>query len=104
MGKITKIALLNSVLTSLYIILVGSFMYYGGSVKIGNSNTFLIPIAFLMLFVFSAALTGFLIFGKPAQLYIDGKKSEALSLVFQTLAFLCAVTITALLILLFFSR
>lgn len=83
---------------------VGSFMYYGSLVKIGRSNSFLVPITLLLLFVFSAALTNFLIFGKPVGLYVDGKKKETLSLLTYTLIFFFAITFTFLLLLLTFTR
>lgn len=43
-------------------------------------DTVFIPITMLMLFVCSAAITGFLVFGKPAMLYLDGKKQDAIQL------------------------
>lgn len=101
---IKKTALINVLITTAYIIAVGAFMYYGGQIKLGRANTFLIPIALLLLFVFSAALTGFLIFGKPAQLYVDGKKKEALSLLFNTLAIFSLITFSALVIIVLFTR
>lgn len=104
MNKIKKRALINALLTTLYVVAVGLFMYYGAKVKIGKSNEFLAPIAFLLLFVSSASLTGFLIIGKPIQLYIDGKKKDALSMLFYTLLFLFVVTVIAILILISLSH
>jgi hypothetical protein len=102
--NIKKTALVNSLLTTLYIVAVGVFMYYGSTIKIGGSAAFVGPIAFLLLFVFSASLTGFLIVGKPIQFYIDGKKKEALSLLSNTLLYLFIITLISILILLFFSH
>ena len=45
-------------------------------------------IAILMLFVFSAAISGALIIGKPALLYLEGKKREALELFAFTLGWI----------------
>jgi len=104
MQKIRKTALFNAVATTLYIILIGVFMYYGTVVKIGRTNAILAPITLLLLFVFSAALTGFLIFGKPAQLYVDGKKKEALSLLTYTLGFFSIITLAAVFLLIAFTR
>jgi hypothetical protein len=104
MKSIRKTALAYSLLTTLYVIAVGSFMYLGAIIKIGKANTFLVPIAMLMLFVFSAALTGFLVVGKPVQFYIDGKKKEALSLLLYTLLFLFIFTIIFILLLLLFTH
>lgn len=102
--NIRKIALINSLATAGYVVLVGCFMYFGSQVRLGKENTFLAPIALLMLFVFSAALTGYLIFGKPAQFYVDGKKKEALALLFHTLGYFSIITLVALLLLVFLTN
>jgi Na+/alanine symporter len=104
MNKIWKTAIVNSLATTIYIVAVASFIYFGGTLKLGRANTILVPIALLLLFVFSAALTGYLIFGKPAQMYIDGKKKQALSLLTYTLVSFSIITIAALILLLTFTR
>ncbi len=104
MKEIRKKAIVNALATALYIVAVGAFMYYGSLVKIGRANVILVPIALLLLFVFSAALTGFLIFGKPAQMYLDGKKKEALSLLTYTLVSFSIITFTFLILLIVFTR
>ena len=104
MKEIRKKALVNSGLAALYIIAVALFMYYGSTIKLGRANQFLAPIALLLLFVLSAGVTSFLIFGKPAQLYVDGKKKEALSLITYTLGFFAVITIIALALLVSFTR
>ena len=104
MKEIKKTALFNALATACYIVAVGCFMYAGTMIKLGRVNTVLAPIALLMLFVFSAALTGFLIFGKPAQMYVDGKKKEALSLLSYTLIFFSVITFITLFLLVIFTR
>jgi len=103
MKEIRKQAFVNSLLTSLYIVGVGLFLYYGTLMKFGRNN-FTAPIAMLFLFVFSAALTSYLLLGMPARMYIDGKKKEALSLVTHTLGFFFGFTLIALLLLIFLTR
>ncbi|HUD09533.1 MAG TPA: hypothetical protein VMR77_01870 [Patescibacteria group bacterium] len=103
MNKIWRSAIINSLATGIYIVAVSLFLYYGTLAKFGR-NSFLAPIALLMLLVFSAALTGFLIFGKPAQLYVDGKKKEALSLLTYTLIIFSIITLVALASLIIFAR
>jgi hypothetical protein len=56
------------------------------------------PIAFLLLFVISASISGALILGKPLMLYLDGKKKEALWLFGFTLAWLFLFLIVAFVI------
>jgi hypothetical protein len=105
MNNIVKTALTNSSITALYIVAVSFFLYWGGSNKIGklDNNFFLIPIAFLMLFVFSAAFTSYFVFGKSALMYLDGKKKEAISIITYTLGFLFIYTLIALSILILSS-
>jgi len=102
MNKIIKNALIDSFGTAAYIVLVVSFIF---SLRIlaPKEDTIIIPIAMLLLFVFSAALTGTLVFGKPILWYIDGKKKEAISLVGYTLGFLFIITILVFMILIAFQ-
>jgi len=98
MNKIIKRAIIDSVGTAVYIILVVSFIF---SLQIFSSkpDTIIIPIAMLLLFVCSAAITGFLVFGKPVMLYIDGKKREAISLLGYTLGILVFLTLRSFILL-----
>jgi len=98
--NILKVAVVNSAITALYVILVASFLFYSGSHKLGQSHSFLIPISMLMLLVFSIAFVGTSIFGRPIFWYMDGKKKEALVLLAYTLAFFFVVTLVFLLFLL----
>lgn len=67
-------------------------------------DTIIIPMAMLMLFVCSAAITGFLVFGKPMMRYIDGKKKEAISLLTYTLGMLFIITIIFFLFLIVYFK
>ena len=58
-----------------------------------KKDVIIIPMAMLLLFVSSAGITGFLVFGKPVMLYIDGKKREAVSLLVYTFGILLLTTI-----------
>ncbi|MFA5993183.1 MAG: hypothetical protein WC796_05750 [Candidatus Pacearchaeota archaeon] len=95
MNKIIKRAFIDAIGTAAYVILIVSFIF---SLKIffpKIEDTVFIPIAMLLLFVCSAAITGFLVFGKPAMLYIDGKKKEAISLLGYTFGILILITLIA---------
>ena len=74
-----------------------SFMRFLGSTNLDSTKTVFIPISMLMLFVFSAGFTGFLVFGRPIMWYLDGKKKEATSLLFYTLGILLLLTIVVFL-------
>ena len=102
--EIMRHAWINALATSAYVILVATFIYFISQGLFGQNDTILIPIAMLMLFVFSAAFTGVLVFGRPIIWYLNGKKREALSLLFYTLGIFLAVTfITFLFLILLIS-
>ncbi|MEK6945553.1 MAG: hypothetical protein AABW63_02055 [Nanoarchaeota archaeon] len=99
-SNIFKHAIINAFATSVYVATIATLMYLGGKGSFGTANdSVFIPISMLMLFVFSAALTGFLVFGRPVMWYLDGKKREALYLIIYTLGILMALTIVAFLFL-----
>jgi hypothetical protein len=99
MKNIPKYAILNALGASLYVILIASLIYSLGNGFLGKNNTVFVPIALLMLFVFSATFTGILILGRPAIWYLDGKKKEAIYLLFYTLCILFIITLLAFLLL-----
>jgi len=102
--NITKHAFLNALFTALYVAAIASMVFYAGKIFADTEDIVLIPIGMLCLLVSSAALTGFLIFGRPVQWYLDGKKKEALSLLGWTLGFLFAITLVVFLILFIVAR
>jgi len=99
--EILKHAVINSFCTALYVIFIVLFIYLL-SLIFPNGEIILIPIAMLMLFVFSAAFTGSLVFLKPMMWYLDGKKKEAVSLLVYTLGIFLILTIIAFLLLILF--
>ncbi|PJE50742.1 MAG: hypothetical protein COV29_03345 [Candidatus Yanofskybacteria bacterium CG10_big_fil_rev_8_21_14_0_10_36_16] len=103
-NKIVKTALINTLLTAGYVILVASFMFYAPRILNFDKgpDTVFAPILMLLLFVLSAAITGWLVFGKSVMWYLDGFKKEALSLLSHTLGLLFALIAVALLLLLSF--
>jgi hypothetical protein len=94
-----KTAGTNAVLTTGYIALISSFLFYGTKFlgSTGKPDTILAPIVMLSLLVLSASITGFLIFGRPILWYWDGRKQEAVTLLGYTLGFFFAITILILL-------
>lgn len=102
---VLKYAFLNALGTAVYVALVGIFMYIMNHSDFPDESSILIPIGMLMLLVFSVALVGSLIFGRPVFWYIDGKKKEALRLLAYTLIIFLAITVVVLfLLLVFLSR
>lgn len=68
-----------------------------------REDGFLAPVAFLSLLVLSAAVMAALFFGKPAMLYVDGKKKEALTMICWTIGTFAAIAVTALAVMIFLS-
>lgn len=89
-------ALVNSVGTFVYVTLIALVLTNGDRI-FGEMNTLLGPIVFLMLFVLSVAIVGLLILGRPAMLYLDGKKQQAVQLLLQTIGWLAILTSIGLL-------
>jgi hypothetical protein len=94
--KIIKLSFLLALGEGAYITLVALLMT--GTEKLFGSkpNPFIIaPIAVLLLLVISAAISGALILGRPAMLYLDGKKKDALQLFMLTVSWLTVFLILA---------
>ena len=92
MEKIIKRAFIDAIGTAAYIILV-VLILFSLQIFASKEDNIIIPIAMLLLFVCSVAITGFLVFGKPVMLYLDGKKKEGVSLLGYTIGILFLITI-----------
>jgi len=77
----TKNPFINALLASAYIGLVVSIM---GSMDKSGTDTLLIPMAMLSLFVLSTAVMGYLFCYQPILLLSEGKRGEATKLFLQT--------------------
>ena len=101
---IFKHASLNAIGTAIYVVLVASFLFYVPKALGLNdtADTVLTPILMLSLLVFSVALVGTLIFGRPVLWYLDGRKKDSITLLFYTLGvFFLIIMIAFLKIILF---
>ncbi len=96
-NNIIKNAVFSAFATALYVAAISSFLFYAPKIFVtGKADTVLAPIVMLCLLIFSAALTGLLVFGRPILWYLDGKKKEALSLLAHTLVIFLIITIVEL--------
>ena len=84
--------LVNAFLASLYIVAIASFMYYVPK-AMGDIEGVIIPVVVLSLFVLSTAVMGYLFLSKPAQLYVDGQRGEAIRLFLNTIFAFAGITI-----------
>ena len=82
----------HSVLVLIYVSLVAFVMNHGQQ-WFGKTDTAWTPVAVLMLFVLSAAVVGTLVLGRPAILYLDGRKKEALQFFGFTVGWLFVLTV-----------
>lgn len=95
-------ALTNAGATTLYVLTIASFLFYGETFFGADErlDTVLAPVLMLLLLVISAAITGFAVFGKPVIWYLDGKKQDALRLLGMTLLLLAVVSIALIMLML----
>ena len=89
----------HAILVVAYVAGVGQIMFHGGQI-FGEKDTWLTPIAVLLLFIVSATVTSGLVFARPVLLYLDGQKEEGLKFLGYTIAWIFAFTILAFICLL----
>lgn len=89
-SKLFSYAALSSFGIFLYVAAVALFISNGERI-FGKQENFWVPMAMILLFVFSAVVTGLMFLGRPIHFYLSGQKSEAIKLVLYTLACLCVL-------------
>ena len=82
-SKLITRAILNSLGVLIYVLIVASILNNANRI-VEPMNKVIGPVVFLMLFVFSALLTGGLILGKPLLLYFEGFEKEGIKLLIYT--------------------
>lgn len=83
---------IDAVAVTGYVAAISSIIRNGERI-FGKMDNFLGPVAFLLLFVSSAAITGALVLGRPVMLFLDGQKKEAIKLFLFSVGWLLAITI-----------
>ena len=91
-NKLWLHALAHSVVLLLYITGVAWVMSHAERI-FGKMQTFWGPVAFLLLFVFSALISGLLVLGRPAYLFFNGQKKESMKMLFYTIGWLFVITV-----------
>ena len=81
----------------IYVLAVAWVMSHGEAIFGGGPDGFIVPVFMILLFVVSASITGFLVLGKPVQLYLDGSKKQAVAMLFATLGWLVLFLLLVLL-------
>lgn len=90
--EMTKNPLINALAALAYIALVVLIMFYGPE-EVGPTESIVMPIAMLSLFVLSVAVMGYVFFSWPMRLYLDGQKGEGIVLFLKTLGIFAIATI-----------
>jgi len=90
--------LINAALAGGYVSLVALFISFAPKVFGEQDGGILGFSVFLMTFVISAAIMGTLVLGKPAMLYMDGHKKDALKLFGITLGWMFIFVVVAVLL------
>lgn len=96
--KILSTSLLNAGGVIIYIIIV-AYVMLNGEKLFGQMNNLWGPVALLLLFTVSAAITGLLVLGRPAYLFLSGQKPEAVKLLIYTVSWLFIATFVYLFVL-----
>src|SRR5258708_3113376 len=96
----TKNPIINALCTSDYIYLVVTFLKFLQDLLIIRSDTFFVPITPLFVVTLSVTVMAFMFFYQPLQLFIEGKKKQALNLFIRTVGIFAVIT-TVVVILLF---
>lgn len=86
-SKLLKISLFNALGVLVYVCLVALLMFNAGG-WVGRVNGPWGVAAFLLLFVVSALVTGLLVLGRPAMMYFNNAKAEAVKLLMYTVGWL----------------
>ena len=95
----SKNPFVNALGASGYIVLVVSIINFLSLTHKDKPDTIFAPIIFLSLLTLSVSVMAYLFFYQPLQLFIEGKKKQALHLFVQTLGVFAAFTAVALLLL-----
>ncbi|MFA6081206.1 MAG: hypothetical protein WC741_02250 [Patescibacteria group bacterium] len=97
----SKNPLINALSASAYIILVVSIMTFVTQPLKNKPDTFFAPITVLFVLTLSVTVMAFLFFYQPLQLFIEGKKKEAVNLFVKTVGIFAALTVVVLILLFF---
>lgn len=95
----SKNPLINALSASAYIILIVSIMTFVTAPLKNKPDTFFAPITFLSVLTLSVTVMAFLFFYQPLQLFIDGKKKEAVNLFVKTVGIFAVITAVILVLL-----
>ena len=89
----TKNPFLNALSASGYIVIVVSVMTFLSQTQKNKPDTFLAPILALSLLTLSVTVMAYVFFYQPLQLFLEGRKKQAIDLFLQTVAIFAGITL-----------
>lgn len=89
----TKNPFLNALSASGYIVAVVSVMTFLSQTQKNKPDTFLAPILALSLLTLSVTVMAYVFFYQPLQLFLEGRKKQAIDLFLQTVAIFAGITL-----------
>ena len=92
----SKNPIINALSASAYIVLVVAVMTFVTKPLRNKPDTFFAPITVLFVLTLSVAIMAYLFFYQPLQLFIDGKKKQAVNLFVKTVGIFAVITIIVL--------
>ncbi len=94
----TRNPYINALVAGLYIVFIVLLITYGPTYVRDKPDTILAPMAVLSLLVLSVAFMGYTFFFRPALMYMEGQKREAVELFMKTLAAFAVITSVVVLV------
>ena len=85
--------IINALSASGYILLIAVIINLVSQTQKNKPDTFFAPVAFMSLLTFSVSVMAFIFFYQPLQLFIEGKKKEAINLFIKTVGIFGVVTL-----------
>lgn len=92
----SKNPIINALSATGYIVCVVAVMNFLSQTQGHKPDTAFAPVVFLSMLVLSVSVMAYLFFYQPLQLFIDGKKKEAIRLFAQTVGVFVIITAVAL--------
>jgi hypothetical protein len=96
----SKNPLVNGLGAASYIAIVVTVINFISQTHRNKPDTAFAPVVFLSLLTLSVTVMAYLFFYQPLQLFIEGKKKEALNLFVRTVGVFAAFTVVVLILLL----
>jgi len=95
----TKNPIINGIAAEAYIVLVVLVLNWGMKSQSGKDDNFLAPLVMISLLTLSVAVMGYIFGLQPIQLFLDGKKKQAVELFLKTVGVFGLLTIVLLILL-----